>query len=165
MAGSTGITGNAGNKQRTDVTPDSETRIGIYADDLTGALDAAAPFAAAGMSTYVSVFGVVPDGAARRHRVLSLNVDTRHGDRFPVFDRAARAAQELRVAGFTLLFNKIDSTLRGHAGMEARAGLSREPPDPRDSAKKVAWAGPRLALIAPSFPAMGRGVRNGQVRV
>ena len=147
------------------MTPDSETRIGIYADDLTGALDAAAPFAAAGMSTYVSVFGVVPDGAARRHRVLSLNVDTRHGDRFPVFDRAARAAQELRVAGFTLLFNKIDSTLRGHAGMEARAGLSREPPDPRDSAKKVAWAGPKLALIAPSFPAMGRVVRNGQVRV
>ena len=147
------------------MTPDSETRIGIYADDLTGALDAAAPFAAAGMSTYVSVFGVVPDGAARRHRVLSLNVDTRHGDRFPVFDRAARAAQELRVAGFALLFNKIDSTLRGHAGMEARAGLSREPPDPRDSAKKVAWAGPKLALIAPSFPAMGRVVRNGQVRV
>lgn len=148
-----------------DVTPGSPTRVGIYADDLTGALDAAAPFAAAGMSAYVSVFGVVPDGAARRHRVLSLNVDTRHGDRFPVFDRAARAAQELRAAGFDLLVNKIDSTLRGHAGMEARAGLTPEPPDPRDSANRVSWAGPRLALIAPSFPAMGRTVRKGQVRV
>jgi hypothetical protein len=113
----------------------SRPRIGIYADDLTGALDAAAPFAAAGMSTYVSVFGIVPDDDARTHRVLSLNVDTRHGDRFPVFDKAARAVQELRATGFMLLVNKIDSTLRGHAGMEARAGLSQEPSDPRDIGK------------------------------
>jgi uncharacterized protein YgbK (DUF1537 family) len=144
---------------------DSIHRIGIYADDLTGALDAAAPFAAAGMSTYVSVFGVVPDGAARTHRVLSLNINTRHADRFPVFDKAARAAQELRAAGFTLLVNKIDSTLRGHAGMEARAGLTREPSDPRDIDKQGGWRGPKLALIAPSFPAMGRTVVGGQVRV
>jgi len=143
----------------------SQLRIGIYADDLTGALDAAAPLAAAGMSTYVSVFGIVPDDDARTHRVLSLNVDTHHGDRFPVFDRAARAVQELRAAGFTLLVNKIDSTLRGHAGMEARAGLSQEPSDPSDIGKKGAWVGPKLALIAPSFPAMGRIVSGGQVLV
>jgi uncharacterized protein YgbK (DUF1537 family) len=143
----------------------SQPRIGIYADDLTGAMDAAAPFAAAGMSTYVSVFGTVPDDGARTHRVLSLNIDTRHADRFPVFDKAARAVQELRAAGFTLLVNKIDSTLRGHAGMEARAGLSREPSDPSDIGKMGAWSGPRLALIAPSFPAMGRVVKGGQVLV
>ena len=143
----------------------SRSRIGIYADDLTGALDAAAPFAAAGMSTYVSVFGTVPDDDARTYRVLSLNVDTRHEDRFPVFDKAARAVQELRTAGFTLLVNKIDSTLRGHAGMEARAGLSRESSDPSDIGKTGEWSGPQLALIAPSFPAMGRIVRGGQVLV
>jgi uncharacterized protein YgbK (DUF1537 family) len=143
----------------------SRLRIGIYADDLTGALDAAAPFAAAGMSTYVSVFGIVPDEYARTHRVLSLNVDTRHGDRFPVFDKAARAVQELRARGFRLLVNKIDSTLRGHAGMEARAGLSPEPSDPLDLDKKGVWSGPRVALIAPSFPAMGRIVSGGQVLV
>lgn len=143
----------------------SRLRIGIYADDLTGALDAAAPLAAAGLSTYVSVFGIVPDDDARTHRVLSLNVDTRHGDRFPVFDKAARAVQELRAAGFILLVNKIDSTLRGHAGMEARAGLSQEPSDPSDVGKTGAWAGPKLALIAPSFPAMGRIVSGGQVLV
>ena len=143
----------------------SPLRIGIYADDLTGALDAAAPFAAAGMSTYVSVFGIVPDDNARTHRVLSLNVDTRHGDRFPVFDKSARAVQELRATGFKLLVNKIDSTMRGHAGMEARAGLSQEPSDPRDIGKTGAWSGPRLALIAPSFPAMGRIVSGRQVLV
>ncbi|MBT4513635.1 MAG: hypothetical protein HOC77_00905, partial [Chloroflexi bacterium] len=127
-------------------------RVGIYADDLTGALDAAAPFAAVGLSVYVSVFGVVPDEVAVEHRVLSLNIDTRHGDRFPVFDKAARAAKELRSAGFTLLVNKIDSTLRGHAGLEARAGLSPEPDNPGAVEEKGKWAGPRLALIAPSFP-------------
>ena len=148
-----------------DVTANPETRIGIYADDLTGALDAAAPFATAGMSTYVSVFGVVPDEAVLKHRVLSLNLDTRHGDRFPVFDKAARAAQELRAAGFTLLVNKIDSTLRGHAGMEARAGLTPEPSDPRDIGNQGAWSGPRLALIAPSFPALGRTVIGGRALV
>ncbi|MDA1258850.1 MAG: hypothetical protein O3C10_13575 [Chloroflexi bacterium] len=144
---------------------ESQTRVGIYADDLTGALDAAAPFAAAGMSTYVSVFGVVPDEVADQYRVLSLNVDTRHGDKFPVFDKAARAAGQLRAAGFDFLVNKIDSTLRGHAGMEARAGLSSEPADPRNSAPGAGWAGPRLALIAPSFPAMGRVVIDRCVRV
>ncbi|HJM53061.1 MAG TPA: four-carbon acid sugar kinase family protein [Dehalococcoidia bacterium] len=148
-----------------NLTTPSETRIGIYADDLTGALDAAAPFTAAGMSVYVSVFGVVPDDDARSHRVLSLNIDTRHADRFPVFDRAARAAQELRAAGFTLLVNKIDSTLRGHAGMEARAGLTQEPSDPSDTDRQGVWSGPRLALMAPSFPAMGRTVIGGRVLV
>jgi uncharacterized protein YgbK (DUF1537 family) len=111
------------------------------------------------------VFGIVPDDDARNYRVLSLNVDTRHGDRFPVFDKAARAVQELRAVGFVLLVNKIDSTLRGHAGMEARAGLSQEPSDPSDIGKTGAWAGPKLALIAPSFPAMGRIVSGGQVLV
>ena len=148
-----------------NLTTPSETRIGIFADDLTGALDAAAPFTATGMSVYVSVFGVVPDDDARSHRVLSLNIDTRHADRFPVFDRAARAAQELRAAGFTLLVNKIDSTLRGHAGMEARAGLTQEPSDPSDTDRQGVWSGPRLALMAPSFPAMGRTVSGGRVLV
>jgi D-threonate/D-erythronate kinase len=149
----------------TDTTDHAGLRVGIYADDLTGALDAAAPFAAVGLSVYVSVFGVVPDEVAVEHRVLSLNIDTRHGDRFPVFDKAARAAKELRSAGFTLLVNKIDSTLRGHAGLEARAGLSPEPDNPGAVEEKGKWAGPRLALIAPSFPEMGRVVSDGQVFV
>lgn len=117
------------------------------------------------MSVYVSVFGVVPNNMADGCRVLSLNIDTRHGDRFPVFDKAARAAKELRMAGFQLLINKIDSTLRGHAGLEARAGLSPEPADPGEIEAKGTWSGPRLALIAPSFPAMGRLVVDGLIKV
>ena len=140
-------------------------RVGIYADDLTGALDAAAPFAAVGMSVYVSVFGVVPSKITDGYRVLSLNIDTRHGDRFPVFDKAARASKELRAAGFELLVNKIDSTLRGHAGLEARAGLLPDSSDPSEVDSKGTWSGPRLALIAPSFPVMNRQVVDGIVMV
>ncbi|MEE8046868.1 MAG: four-carbon acid sugar kinase family protein, partial [Dehalococcoidia bacterium] len=53
--------------------------IGIFADDLTGALDAAAPFAARGYRTVVSSTWELPQGAAGAE-VVSINLGTRHMD-------------------------------------------------------------------------------------
>ena len=53
------------------------TRLGILADDLTGALDAAAPFPGRGMSTFVSTGTEPPPGAAGQYEMLSLNMDSR----------------------------------------------------------------------------------------
>ena len=57
---------------------DSSTPIvGIFADDLTGALDAASPFAARGLRTLVSPSHEMPDGAIKAD-VISLNLGSRH---------------------------------------------------------------------------------------
>ncbi|MEE1544485.1 MAG: four-carbon acid sugar kinase family protein, partial [Alphaproteobacteria bacterium] len=51
------------------------TQVGIVADDLTGAFDAAAPFAARGMTTLVAT---APDGLATDGDVVSLTTASRH---------------------------------------------------------------------------------------
>ena len=141
-----------------------QIRVGIFADDLTGALDAAAPFARLGIPAYVSINHAVPSAAAR-YRVVAVNMDSRQSVHFQPFDRGSRASRDLRAAGFDLLLNKVDSTLRGHAGMEARAALSPEPADQARAVEREAWLGPRVALLAPAFPAQGRTVIDGQLLI
>jgi uncharacterized protein YgbK (DUF1537 family) len=48
-----------------------------------------------------------------------------------------------------LTYKKIDSTLRGHLGIEIRAAMGAR----------------GLAVVAPAFPAMGRLIRNGYLHV
>ena len=68
--------------------------IGIFADDLTGALDAAAPFAARGYRTVVSSTWESPRGADDAE-VVSINLGTRHMDPAEVAIRTARAVGAL----------------------------------------------------------------------
>jgi uncharacterized protein YgbK (DUF1537 family) len=140
----------------------------VVADDLTGALDTAAPFAAHGWRTRVVPW---PGGAARaRHRALRravaaastggdvIVVDTasRHvaageaGRRVREAIAAASAAPRPRSRAFAF-YKKIDSTLRGNlaaelAAFHAATGVARVP-------------------IAPAFPAQGRVTRGGAVFV
>ena len=53
--------------------------------------------------------------------------------------------------GRALLFKKIDSDLRGHVGEEVSAAM--------DASRA------RIAIVAPAFPAMGRTVEHGMLRV
>ncbi|MFW6195528.1 MAG: four-carbon acid sugar kinase family protein, partial [Chloroflexota bacterium] len=140
-------------------------QVGIYADDLTGALDAAAPFARVGMRAYVSLVGTAPAGLSDLYQVCSLNIDSRRAGQFAPFERASRAARELRAAGASILVDKLDSTARGHFGMEARGALSPEPSDPMEPRGSGEWHGPRVALLAPAYPAMRRSVSGGVLYV
>ncbi|MCC6178248.1 MAG: four-carbon acid sugar kinase family protein [Chloroflexi bacterium] len=127
--------------------------IAILADDLTGACDAAAPFARHGLATQV-LLAPRPAPAARPGSdlaVVSLDADTRRLSRRLAVARTMAAAHALRAGGATLLFRKIDSTLRGHVGPEVLACMR-------------AWEAP-LAIVCPSFPAMGRWVQNGNLFV
>jgi uncharacterized protein YgbK (DUF1537 family) len=139
----------------------------IVADDLTGALDTAAPFAAHGWRTRVVPW---PGGAARawsralRRAVAEAATDgdvvvvdtaSRHlapqeAGRRVRAAMAAAAAVRSRSRGFAF-YKKIDSTLRGNVGAElaafqAATGVARVP-------------------IAPAFPAQGRVTRGGAVLV
>ncbi len=116
----------------------------IFADDLTGALDAAAPFAGRGLATEVAIgLDGVRAALADAPAVLSVNLGCRDGKA----DEACRRTQELLalVPAGTILFKKIDSRLKGHIAAEMDA---------------ISY---RHALVAPAIPDFDRVVVDGAV--
>ena len=121
----------------------------ILADDVTGCFDAAAPFAAAGAKTAALTRAVLVGLPAAD--VVAVSTNSR------ALDPAAAAKC---VSDFLLqtppgssgrVFKKIDSTGKGNIGSEAAALLHST------TAK--------IALVCPAFPAQGRQLVNGLVRV
>jgi uncharacterized protein YgbK (DUF1537 family) len=114
------------------------TILRIVADDLTGALDSAAPLA-----RRMGPLPVLWDQAASAARTGSFALDTDSRD-------APRAATEWLAAlqGAELAYKKIDSLLRGNTAREIGACLAS------------GWF--RSAVIAPAFPAQQRITRAGR---
>jgi len=113
----------------------------LVGDDLTGALDSAAEFAA--------LAGPVPvrwDATGGDAGNLAIATGTREATRGDAFARVAAAAPLL--AGGDIAFKKLDSLLRGHPAAELAACL-----------RVGAW---RSVVVAPAFPAQGRATRGGQ---
>ncbi len=123
-------------------------RLAIIADDLTGAMDAAAPFAERGLAVQLVLCGAprMPPAAAASD-VVAFDTHSRH---LPPAEAAAAVARCIAaLPRGTPLFKKIDSTLRGAVVEEIRA----------------AAAGSGMIVIAPAVPRQGRTVRGGQVFV
>jgi uncharacterized protein YgbK (DUF1537 family) len=132
--------------------PAASVTIAILADDLTGACDAAAPFARRGLATRVLLsLRPVPLRSADADDVIALDADTRRLSRRLAVSRTTVAARALHAPEATQLFKKIDSTMRGHVGPELLACMR-------------AWDAP-LALLCPAYPAMGRWVQEGELFV
>lgn len=121
-------------------------RVGLVADDLTGAADAAGALVCTGGSAAVCLAGDPPAGAD----VLALVTDSRGLPAGPAGARTAAAVAALRRWGADWLYVKIDSTLRGPVAATVGAALASWP------------AGP--ALACPALPAQGRRVRGGVLR-
>jgi len=119
-------------------------RHAIIADDLTGAVDAAAAFADRGFTT-----AVVLDprrlraGAAE---VVALCTHSRHDSPDAAARKVRRACDQLRRGGYTLLYKKLDSTAQGNIVAEVEAA--------RDA------GGFAKALVCPAHPAQGRRVHG-----
>lgn len=124
--------------------------IGIFADDLTGALDAAAPFAVGGYRTVVSANWELPHGAADAE-VVSINLGTRHMNPAEVAVRTSSAVSALAELGPQVMLNKIDSTLRGHPGVEIATALIELSAD--------------HAVLCSAYPQNDRVVENGILKV
>lgn len=125
----------------------SKRVLGIVADDLTGALDAAAPFAARG----ITVRALLDESADIRREVLTISTETRD-DFSDAAAKVTRALKRLERLGAANLFKKIDSTLRGDFGLEIVTVLD--------------WMPPRaVAIICPAHPSTGRVVMHGAVVV
>ncbi len=125
----------------------SRLRIAIIADDLTGAMDAAAPFAKRGAHTRV-MFSENPssDELLNSPEILARTTDSRHLDPVRAIQRVYQALSGLEDR---LPFKKIDSTLRGNIVAESLATLEA--------------TGRRHLLVTPAFPGQGRTLRGGEV--
>ncbi len=120
----------------------------IIADDLTGAADSAVACVTRGLSAVVR-FG--RDSSDAGAEALSLDTDTRA---ITPQDAAAITADVVARHGGradTLLFKKIDSTLRGHPGAEIAAALQAR------HRQRITPDAPRgCVILAPTFPTLGR---------
>ena len=119
------------------------------ADDLTGALETGAKFAAAGIEARVTTERTIegpPD-----HPVLVIDSETRHRTSQDAAAIVREIALEARRFSPWLVYKKTDSTLRGHIAAEFRALLEAFPE--------------RELVYSPAYPDMGRTVRGGQLLV
>ncbi len=119
-------------------------RLGIIADDLTGAMDTGLQFGKRGMETVVALDRRDIPAA----RVVVVDTDSRAVRALEARRRTLAVASRLEGR---LLYKKVDSTMRGNVGYELRALL--------DVVK------PRAIVVAPAFPQGGRTTRWGYQRV
>jgi uncharacterized protein YgbK (DUF1537 family) len=124
-------------------------RLVVVADDLTGAADAAAAW---GPDTEVAV--VLSAEELPPAEVVAVDTDTRHCAPEEAAAPVA-AAVRLGMQAGAALYKKIDSTLRGNIAVELSAAL--------DALRSDGL--PVTALLAPAFPATGRTVVDGVLRV
>lgn len=123
-------------------------RIALIADDLTGALDAAAPFVAEGMAAVVATsLRGLPRAIAAGCPVVAVSLGSREVTADKAAGMARMAARHL--AGAEWMFKKIDSRLKGHVAAEVQA--------------VAAQRGAAEVILCPAIPAMGRIVVRGKV--
>jgi uncharacterized protein YgbK (DUF1537 family) len=116
----------------------------IIADDLTGACDAAAPFAARGAEGTVSLWS----RPLACSEICSISTESRDVEEAEIRRRMQCVAGARRQE---IVFKKIDSTLRGHVRAEIEVAMEA--------------FGLDSAVVTPAFPDMGRIVRDGCLHV
>ncbi|HET9014642.1 MAG TPA: four-carbon acid sugar kinase family protein [Thermomicrobiaceae bacterium] len=125
-------------------------RVIIVADDLTGAADTAAAFARHALTAMIDL----GDGPLPEADVVAVSTESRHLAPDLARRRVTNAAARLRRVVHptrTILYKKVDSTLRGNPADELDALMDA--------------LGLELALAAPAFPAQGRTTVGGRQRV
>jgi len=113
----------------------------VIADDLTGAMDTGHAFAADGYRTTVVGHEATVE---TDYDLLVIDTDSRTDPS----DRAREAVADVAAAyTASLVYKKVDSTLRGNVAAETGAALDA--------------VGPGIAVVAPAFPANGRVTIGG----
>jgi uncharacterized protein YgbK (DUF1537 family) len=125
----------------------------IIADDLTGAADCAVSCVTAGADTVVLLDASADPGGAT---AVSVDVKSRAMAAQEAGTAVTGAVQQLYSKSTRILYQKIDSTLRGNWPTEL-AHI-------RQAATDVLGYAP-LVIVAPAFPGTGRGTIDGHVFV
>lgn len=113
----------------------------IIADDLTGANDTGVQFAKVGFET-LSLLSYEENESKPDAEVLVFNTETRSLTSEKAYQKMKAVADSLVLSNFSLVYKKIDSTLRGNIGAEIDALLDIGLFD--------------LAIVLPAYPKKGR---------
>lgn len=125
-------------------------KIGVMADDVTGANDIGIMFAKSDYLTHV--YSILPGGdyaftpQSRQPHVCILDTNSRLDGREVAYRKAAEATRLLQAAGCRQFFNKTCSVFRGNIGAEFDAMLD--------------VLGEEFAVVVLGFPKNGRITRN-----
>lgn len=122
-------------------------KIGIIADDLTGANDSGVQLAKKGFSSTVVFNLESSEEAGSTPDVLVVDTDSRAVPGVKAHEAVVKAASLLFQDGYSHVYKKIDSTLRGNVALEIAAAVSVYKPD--------------AVVIVPAFPKVNRTTVNG----
>jgi len=122
--------------------------VGIQADDLTGACDTGAVFAARGLETVVLLPGAPP---LPEPEILALDTESRGLSSAEARARARTVATDLAAHRPAVLYKKVDSTLRGAVSAELGGALE--------------GSGLHHVFLAPALPAQRRILVDGVLHV
>lgn len=126
----------------------AQVQVALVADDLTGALDAVAPFAEIGLYCVVATEpGSLKDALASGAVIVAVSTNSREMPQADAIEAVRSVAEKL--VSVPRVVKKIDSRLKGHVAQETTA--------------LATVLGLRKALVCPAIPTMGRIVRNGNV--
>ena len=123
-------------------------KVGVLADDLTGAFDTGVQFRNWGLSVEVLIGDVKDYSKLGGVDVVVLDTESRGLKPEDAFWRVYRATEKLISFGVERIYKKVDSTLRGNIGSELDAVMEAS------SAK--------LAFFAPAYPTYGRTTLAGK---
>ena len=121
-------------------------KIGMIADDLTGANDAGVQLAKKGLSSTV-VFDYRKKNVQTNSDVLIVDTDSRAKSEAEAYEAVSKAAALLIQGGYSHIYKKVDSTLRGNIAVELAALEQAYQPD--------------VVVFAPAFPKMNRQTIHG----
>ena len=125
-------------------------RIAIIADDLTGALDTASPFACRGAKTFCFTEPAAIDiSVAEGADVISVSTNSRNLPSDHAATKVNAVAQSIRALSPDIVLKKIDSRLKGNVAVECDAVAS--------------VFGRDHLLVVPAAPDVGRYVIKGAV--
>jgi uncharacterized protein YgbK (DUF1537 family) len=122
-------------------------RLGVIADDLTGAFDTGVQFRNWGISVTVITGINNSNENIPKTDVLVFNTDSRYDKQNVSYDKVKVAATQMLSRGFSRFYKKIDSTLRGNIGAEIDAVMDA--------------TGISRAYVAPAYPAYNRITIDG----
>jgi uncharacterized protein YgbK (DUF1537 family) len=120
-------------------------RLALLADDLTGACDAGVQFSERGFSSIVLIGKRTPK--TEEADLVIYNSNSRNDPPEVAREKVVRVCQDIYTDHRTMIFKKVDSTLRGNLGVEIHTAMTN-------------W-NTSLAVLAPAFPAMGRTLKDG----
>ncbi len=123
-------------------------RVGVLADDLTGAFDTGVQFRNWGLTVEVLIGDVEEASKLEGVDVVVVDTETRSLSRGDAFRRVYRSTERLTRLGAERIYKKVDSTLRGNIGAEI------------DAAMEAAHTG--FAFFAPAYPTYGRTTLAGR---